>query len=359
MSAPPILITGGAGFVGTNLTQRLLKSGARVRILDSLARKGSEENIAWLEERFVGGIEFIRGDVRDEEIVRGAMKDVRHVFHLAAQVAVTTSLTDPREDFEVNARGALNVLEAARASPQPPAIVYSSTNKVYGLLSDVAVRADGARYEPVDEHVRTHGVSEARPLDFHSPYGCSKGAADQYVLDYARSYGIEALVLRMSCIYGPHQHGNEDQGWVAHFVRCALADSPVTIYGDGLQVRDVLFVEDLIDAFECARGHMRALSGQPFNIGGGPENAIGVVELVHRIERLTGRSIPLQFGAWRMGDQRYYVSDTTKFRQATGWRPAVDVNAGIDALCAWLDGGRGVEAAPKTSARYAAAGAQS
>ena len=358
MTAPCILITGGAGFVGTNLAQRLLGEGARVRIYDSLARAGSEENIAWLEERFPRGLEFIHDDVRNAQSVRAAVKGVEHIYHLAAQVAVTTSLVDPLGDFEVNVRGALNVLEAARGATRPPSVLYSSTNKVYGVLADVPLHAREHRYEPTDAEMRARGVSELRPLDFHSPYGCSKGAADQYVLDYARSYGLAAVVFRMSCIYGPHQHGNEDQGWVAHFVRCALGGRQVAIYGDGLQVRDVLFVDDLVDAFERARAAMGALSGRAFNIGGGPANAIGVLELIRRIELRTGRPIPLRFDAWRVGDQRYYVSDASRFQEATGWRPRVAVDAGLDALCAWFAEEAPPRARGPESGSYAAAGAQ-
>ncbi|MGH8179260.1 MAG: NAD-dependent epimerase/dehydratase family protein [Steroidobacter sp.] len=355
-----ILITGGAGFVGTNLARRLLMTGAQVRVFDSLARAGCEDNVAWMNQQFPGSVEYLRGDIRDEEAVRAAVTGVDHVFHLAAQVAVTTSLTNPREDFDVNACGALNVLEAARACARPPSIAYSSTNKVYGVLPDLDVRARATRYEPVDETVRARGVSEARPLDFHSPYGCSKGAAEQYVLDYSRSYGLSTVVLRMSCIYGPHQHGNEDQGWVAHFVRRALADRPITIFGDGLQVRDVLFVEDLVDAFERARRNIHRLSGQAFNIGGGASNSISILELIRQIEQLTGRRLQTRFDEWRVGDQRYYVSDTAKFQAATGWRPETDIHTGLAALCDWFEIAEhspGGVAVRHVSESYASAGA--
>jgi CDP-paratose 2-epimerase len=334
---PRILITGGAGFVGTNLAKHLLARGAEVRILDSLARPGSEQNIVWLLDRFTQNVEFIHADVRDSGALAAAVVGVDHVVHLAAQVAVTTSLTEPRTDFEVNALGTMNLLEAARACPRPPSIAFSSTNKVYGVLPDVEVTAQGTRYVPVDEQLKARGISESRPLDFHSPYGCSKGAAEQYVLDYSRSFGLRTVVLRMSCIYGPHQHGNEDQGWVAHFVRCALEDRPVTIYGDGLQVRDVLFVSDLVDAFERARTHIDAVSGQAFNIGGGTANTLSIIELLARIERLTGRKLRMSSDAWRVGDQRYYVSDTTRFQTATGWQARTGFGTGLSALCDWLE----------------------
>jgi CDP-paratose 2-epimerase len=336
VSAPLTLITGGAGFVGVNLAEHLLERGEQVRILDALARSGSERNIEWLLHRHGNQPQFVRADVRDQAALAAAMAGVDHVVHLAAQVAVTSSLAEPRADFEANALGTLNVLEAARACARPPSIAFTSTNKVYGALSDLTLRAQGRRYLPDDERIRERGVSEQRPLDFHSPYGCSKGAAEQYVLDYARSFGLRTLVLRMSCIYGPHQHGNEDQGWVAHFARCALADRPITVYGDGMQVRDLLFVEDLVDALVRVRDRIEALSGSAFNIGGGVDNAASVLEVLEQIEQLTGRRLRIQFDAWRLGDQRYYVSDIARFNNATGWRPRMRVQEGIAALCEWL-----------------------
>lgn len=335
-ASPLVLVTGGAGFVGVNVAKRLLADGARVRVLDSLARPGSDANAAWLAERYGDRVEELRADVRDASAVKEAMRGVDHVVHLAAQVAVTTSLADPLEDFEVNARGTFNVLEAARASVSPPSIAYSSTNKVYGVLPDVDVRASGDRYEPADEALRARGVGESRPLDFHSPYGCSKGAAEQYVLDWSRSYGLRTVVLRMSCIYGPHQNGTEDQGWVAHFVRCALDGRPLTIYGDGRQVRDVLYVDDLVEAFELARRHAARLAGCAFNVGGGVHNTISLLELLGWIERITGRRPEVAFDAWRVGDQKYYVSDVSRFANATGWRPRVGVEEGLEALHEWL-----------------------
>ena len=336
MSASSTLITGGAGFVGINLAEHLMARGEQVRILDSLARSGSEHNIEWLLNRYGNRPQFVHADVRDRAALTNAMHGVDHVVHLAAQVAVTSSLLDPRADFEANALGTLNVLEAARACAAPPSLTFTSTNKVYGALSDLALRVEGKRYVPQVEGVRERGVSEERSLDFHSPYGCSKGAAEQYVLDYARSFGLRTVVLRMSCIYGPHQHGNEDQGWVAHFARCALADRDITVYGDGMQVRDLLFVEDLVDAFIRAREQIDALRGRAFNIGGGADNAVSVLEVLEQIEQLTGRRLRIEFDAWRLGDQRYYVSDIGRFSDATGWRPRMGVQPGVAALCEWL-----------------------
>jgi len=331
----PTLITGGAGFVGANLAHRLLSEKRRVLILDNLSRPGVERNLAWLRDTHPDGLQVTIADVRDAQAVNEAVARARHVFHFAAQVAVTTSLVDPREDFTINALGTFNVLEAVRAQPEPPPVVITSTNKVYGGMEDVELRLRGLRYEPCDPAF-AHGFGEARRLDFHSPYGCSKGAADQYVLDYARSYGLRAVVFRMSCIYGPHQHGTEDQGWVAHFLMRAAAGRPIVLYGDGMQVRDVLFVEDLVRAFRLAHEHVDALSGRAFNIGGGAANTVSLLELVGMIGELHGRRPQTFFESWRTGDQRWYVSDTRGFTAATGWRPLVSVREGVGKLYNWL-----------------------
>ncbi len=336
MSSGLTLITGGAGFVGSNLAHRLLGSGRRVRILDNLSRPGVEQNLQWLRKAHGAQLEVVVADIRDAHAVREAVAGAGQVFHFAAQVAVTTSLENPQEDFAVNALGTLNVLEAVRARPSPPPVLLTSTNKVYGGLMDVPLSLQGQRYLPQDEAVRTRGIGEGRPLDFHSPYGCSKGTADQYVIDYARSYGLTTCVFRMSCIYGPRQFGTEDQGWVAHFLLRALRDEPITIYGDGKQVRDVLFVDDLVDAFLLAEQNASRLSGRAFNIGGGPGSTISLLDLVDRIEALHGRRPALAFDDWRTGDQRYYVSDTRAFEQATGWRRRVDAEDGITRLYHWL-----------------------
>ena len=332
----PVLITGGAGFIGTNLAARLLDDGRQVLVYDNLSRPGVERNLAWLRERHPQQLQVVIADIRDRERVRDAVAGASQVFHLAAQVAVTSSLDDPREDFETNLGGTLNVLEAMRALEQPPSLLFTSTNKVYGGLDDVALEVAGRRYQPVDRDVRAHGIGESRPLDFHSPYGCSKGGADQYVLDYARSYGLPAALFRMSCIYGPHQCGNEDQGWVAHFLLRALRGAPITLYGDGRQVRDVLFVEDLVDAFLRCQAQMRTLRGRAFNIGGGPRNALSLVDVLEHIRALTGRAVQVTHGPWRVGDQRWYVSDTRAFADATGWAPAIAAHDGIERLHGWL-----------------------
>jgi CDP-paratose 2-epimerase len=332
----PVLITGGAGFIGTNLAARLLGDGQRVLVFDNLSRPGVEQNLQWLRAHYGDLLQVEIADVRDRERVADAVAQVSQVFHLAAQVAVTTSLHDPRDDFDTNLGGTLNVLEAMRLLENPPPLLFTSTNKVYGALDDVTLQVDDQRYLPLDASLREAGIAESRPLDFHSPYGCSKGGADQYVLDYARSYGLPAAVFRMSCIYGPHQCGNEDQGWVAHFLIRALQDEVITIYGDGRQVRDILFVEDLVDAFLRCQARLPELAGRAFNMGGGPANAVSLVDVLRHVAALTGSVPRVKHGRWRVGDQRYYVSDASAFSIATGWKPQVSARDGIARLHGWL-----------------------
>lgn len=331
-----VLVTGGAGFVGSNVVHSLLSSGENVRVLDNLSRSGVEKNLRWLTETHGSKLDVRIGDVRDPVAVRESVHGVDHVYHFAAQVAVTTSLTDPVADFQVNALGTLNVLEAVRAEERPPSLVYTSTNKVYGALGDLALVSGATRYTPDDASVAAHGIGEARPLSFHSPYGCSKGTADQYVLDYAHTYGLRAVVFRMSCIYGPRQLGNEDQGWVAHFLVRALRGEPLAIYGDGKQVRDVLFVDDLVAAFSRARARIEELSGRAFNMGGGPGNTLSLAELIALVERMTRRRLRIAYEPWRRADQRYYVSDTGAFERATGWTASTPVSEGVAKLHDWL-----------------------
>jgi len=333
---PVSLITGGSGFIGSNLADRLARAGKRVLVYDNLSREGVERNWAWLKETHGDRVEIHIEDVRNRYALREAVRRADEVFHFAAQVAVTTSLCDVDEDFEINVRGTLNLLEEARAAKDPPPILMTSTNKVYGDLGNLELRANGSRYEPVDPEVRRHGVSEEQRLDFHSPYGCSKGSADQYILDYARSFGLKTAVFRMSCIYGPHQFGTEDQGWVAHFLIQAIRGEPITIYGDGMQVRDVLFVEDLVDAFLLARHRIDRLAGQAFNIGGGVANTVSLLELIAMIGQLHGEEPAVFYEDWRTGDQRYYVSDVARFASAAGWKPRVGVRAGVGQLHQWL-----------------------
>jgi CDP-paratose 2-epimerase len=331
-----VVIFGGAGFIGSNLASSYLAEGRRVLLFDSLSRPGVEKNLRWLKERYGARLEVEVADVRNAHAVRRAVRDAEAVFHFAAQVAVTTSLDGPVHDFEVNARGTLNVLEALRALETPVPLVFTSTNKVYGGLRGLRFGPEGRRYQPLDPATRAEGISESCPLDFESPYGCSKGTADQYVLDYARSYGLRTAVFRMSCIYGPRQFGTEDQGWVAHFLLRALKGLPITLYGDGMQVRDILFVEDLVSAFRLAQARMETISGQAFNIGGGPARTVSLLELLELIEELVGQRPEVRFEQWRTGDQRYYVSDTRKFQAATGWAPQVGVREGVSRLYAWL-----------------------
>ncbi len=346
----PALITGGAGFIGTNLAHRLLSAGRPVRVLDNLAREGVQRNVAWLRARHGERLAVEIADVRDDAAVRRAVADVGQVYHFAAQVAVTRSLHEPVEDFEVNARGTLHVLEALRQRPDPPPLLFTSTNKVYGRLEELGLRGFATRYRPVDPGVGRDGIAEQQ-LAFHSPYGCSKGAADQYVLDYARSYGLPAIVFRMSCIYGPHQCGCEDQGWVAHFLRTAMSDERLTVYGDGRQVRDVLFVDDLVEAMALAMRHVNRTAGRAFNVGGGPSNTLSLLELIEMIGRLKGAPPAVAFDAWRPGDQRYYVSDIRRFQERTGWRPRVSVREGVARLYAWLASSSGAALRVDASAR--------
>ncbi|MEA2148822.1 MAG: CDP-paratose 2-epimerase [Solirubrobacteraceae bacterium] len=330
------LITGGAGFVGTNLADRILSDGGRVRVFDDLSRPGVEENLRWLTKRHGDAVDVEIADIRDARAVDRAMAGAERAFHLAAQVAVTTSLDEPARDATINLHGTLNLLEAARARSRPPTLLFTSTNKVYGGLEDVELARRASRYEPTDPELLGHGIGERRPLRFCTPYGCSKGAADQYVLDYAHSYGLPTIVFRMSCIYGPHQFGTEDQGWVAHFLIRALEGEPITVFGDGKQVRDVLYVEDLVDAFLLAAGDSRRLSGQAFNIGGGVRNCLSLVELIDLIAEQQGQAPQISHGDWRRGDQRYYVSDTSAFEAATGWRARTSPQEGVLRLARWL-----------------------
>ena len=331
------LITGGAGFVGSTLARRLLSEGRRVLIFDNLSRAGVQANLTMLREQFPRRVEVAIADVRDEGAVAQAVERVDEIYHFAAQVAVTTSLERPVEDFEINALGTLNVLEAARRRRPAPPVIFTSTNKVYGGLGGLELKREGRRYVPVAQGVRERGVGESQALDFHSPYGCSKGTADQYVLDYARSFGIPAVVFRMSCIYGPHQFGNEDQGWVAHFLIRARAGAPLILFGDGCQVRDVLYSEDLVDAFLAVRSRIGALAGNAFNIGGGPKNALSLLELIALLEERHSLRVLTRFAPWRTGDQRYYVTDTSRFTAATGWTARTSPDQGIGQLNAWLE----------------------
>lgn len=327
-------VTGGAGFIGTNYAARLLARGAFVRIVDNLSRAGARHNLNWLGDRFgTHAFEFAHADVRDAQAMARFLQDVDRIVHLAAQVAVTTSIAEPRRDFETNALGTLNVLEAARVSTWHPRVLFTSTNKVYGPMPDLPIVEHDGRYAYADGR---NGIAEDRPLDFHSPYGCSKGAADQYVRDYSRIYGIHGTVFRMSCIYGPRQFGIEDQGWIAWLLIAAITGRPISIFGDGKQVRDVLFIDDLLDAFDLAL-ETASPGGEVFNIGGGSSHKLAVWrDLQPLLEELLHKRIEASFHNWRVGDQRLYVSDISKAQHILGWRPKIDPPEGVRRLHAWV-----------------------
>lgn len=330
-----VVITGGAGFIGCHLAAYHLDQGHRVVVYDNLSRSGAELNLAWLQRNHDDVLTFLRGDVEDFDSLRSILSsDTDRVYHMAAQVAVTTSVRSPRKDFEANALGTFNVLEAVRENAPDAIVFYASTNKVYGQMDDVAIKEGETRYQYRDLHT---GVSEDQPLDFHSPYGCSKGCGDQYVRDYARIYGLRTVVFRQSCIYGTRQFGVEDQGWIAHFCIAAHLGHPITIYGDGKQVRDVLWISDLIAAYEAAAEHIDVSAGQVYNIGGGPENTVSIwVEFGRMLEELAGHHLPVTYSNWRPGDQRVYVSDVRKAEQELGWSPEVSPEKGLEQLWEWI-----------------------
>jgi CDP-paratose 2-epimerase len=329
------LITGGAGFIGSNYAARLLARGEQVTILDNLSRAGAPLNLEWLRSTFGDdSFEMIKGDVRDPVVMKKVAAHADVVVHLAAQVAVTTSVTNPREDFEINALGTFNVLEAVRDAPTKPIMLFASTNKVYGGMDDVPVVEKSTRWE---YDGLPFGAAETQPLDFHSPYGCSKGTGDQYVRDYARIYGLRTVVFRQSCIYGLRQFGIEDQGWVAWFVIAAITGRPISIYGDGKQVRDLLFVNDLVAAYDAAIDRIDVSAGQVFNIGGGRDNTISIwTEFAPMLEKLVGHPLEVKRSDWRPGDQRVYVSDIRKAGSVLSWTPKVTVEEGVKRLAEWV-----------------------
>ena len=336
--APRVLVTGGCGFIGSNLADRLACSGRQVLVLDSLTRAGVRENAEWLKRRHRDRIAIEIADVRDYDAVRSLVADASAVLHLAAQVAVTTSLQTPADDFAVNAAGTLNVLERIRRHNPAAPLLFASTNKVYGkLLHEDAVRHVGERCAPADPDLAA-GVPEKAPLDLYSPYGCSKGAADQYVHDYARVFGLRTVVLRMSCIYGPRQFGTEDQGWIAHFLLQALRGQPIVIYGDGYQVRDTLHIDDAAAAWLRALERIDATAGRIFNLGGGPAHSVSLREMIDLIGEIAGRRPEYRFDASRPGDQPWYVSDTRAISTTLAWEPKVGLREGLRSLMRWLSG---------------------
>jgi CDP-paratose 2-epimerase len=338
-----LLVTGGAGFVGANLADRLASEGHDVLVYDALRRPGVEENLAWLRRRHPRRITAVVADIRDAGALGKALHGAGAVFHLAAQVAVTTSLADPAEDFAVNLQSTftlLDMLRRRRGGPCP--LVFASTNKVYGDLADVALENTDDGWVPREAGLRAAGLDETRPLGFHTPYGCSKGAADQYVLDFARSYGVPATVLRMSCIYGPRQMGTEDQGWVAHFLIRALRGEAVTIYGDGAQVRDILHVDDAVSAWIAAWSRIHLATGRAFNLGGGPANAVSLLQVLHAIGDITGRRVTVAHGPVRAGDQRWFVADARRAQRLLGLAEPRAWRVGLRDLAAWLRTERGL-----------------
>ncbi len=328
-------ITGGAGFIGSNYVSRLLERGEKVTIYDNLSRAGAPRNLAWLQEKYgKTAFQLTVGDVRDAALLTVSSRTADVIIHLAAQVAVTTSVVKPREDFEINAQGTFNVLEAARLNERKPVILYSSTNKVYGGMEDVLVVEDATRWRYADLPL---GCPETQQLDFHSPYGCSKGTGDQYVRDYARIYSMPTVVLRQSCIYGPRQFGVEDQGWVAWMIIAAVTGRPLTIYGDGKQIRDVLHVDDLLNAYDTAIAKIDAVKGQVYNLGGGPENTMSIwTEFGPLLEKLLGRPVLVARGDWRPGDQKVFVADIRKAGRELGWKPKIGVEQGVEKLFEWV-----------------------
>jgi CDP-paratose 2-epimerase len=333
------LVTGGAGFIGSNYVHRLVQRGEQVTIFDNLSRGGAPRNIAWLEETFgKDAFRLVVGDLRDAEFLRESAKDADVIVHLAGQVAVTTSVVNPRDDFEANALGTFNALEAARLSERNPIFIYSSTNKVYGGMEDVEIIEEATRWLYKD---LVEGCSETQPLDFHSPYGVSKGSGDQYTRDYARIYGLRSVVFRQSCIYGPRQFGVEDQGWLAWMMIAAVTGKQITIYGDGKQVRDVLHVNDLLNAYDLAVERIDEVKGQVYNIGGGRRNVMAIwAEFGPILERLIGRKIEVARADWRPGDQRVFYADFRKAQRELGWEPKIDLEEGMELLFDWINQNR-------------------
>ena len=338
MTSKRMLITGGAGFIGCNAARHFGARNWKITVLDNLSRSGTEKNLQWLRDETM--FDFAQVDVRDRAAIDTVVADGRFdaVLHLAAQVAVTTSVIDPRTDFAVNALGTFNVLDAVRLYCPEAVFIFASTNKVYGKIvgAESELRSNN-RYAYVN---RPYGIGEKETLDFLSPYGCSKGAADQYVLDFARIYKIPATSFRQSCIYGPRQFGVEDQGWVAWFVIASMLGRDITIYGDGKQVRDVLHVDDLVRAYGSAIRAPEKVTGEAFNVGGGPDQVISLIDLIGMLENRFRRKIPLRWDDWRPGDQQVYVSDIRKMQTALDWKSEIGVTAGITQLIDWVEKNR-------------------
>lgn len=327
-----ILISGGAGFIGSNLAANFIKKGYKVTVLDNLSRYGSKSNIEWLKT--IGNFKFLKADIRKFIDCKTAVEDKNIILHLAAQVAVTTSVNNPKEDFEINALGTFNLLEAARNRGQKPIFIYASTNKVYGGMENIKIIEKKGQYLYKDYPL---GISEKMNLDFHSPYGCSKGAAEQYVHDYYRIYNLPTVVFRQSCIYGPRQFGVEDQGWVAWFIIATMLGNNVTVYGDGKQVRDILYIDDLVNLFEIAINKINISKGKIYNIGGGNKNILSVwTKFGPILEKLFNKKFKINFDNWRPGDQKVYISDISLVAKELGWKPKISVEVGVKKLFNWV-----------------------
>jgi len=331
-----VLITGGAGFIGSNAAEYYLRQGARVTVFDNFTRAGSKKNLTWLQG-LSGDLHVINGDIRHFSQIRGIAKEMKAadlVLHLAAQVAVTTSVINPKEDFEINVLGTIEVLEAMRKSASKAKLIYASTNKVYGHMETVRIKELKTRYAYSD---LPHGIAEEFPLDFYSPYGCSKGSADQYIHDYSRIYDLDTVVFRQSCIYGPRQFGVEDQGWVAWFMIAVYMIKKITVYGDGKQVRDLLFIDDLVRAYDLAYRNKQKTKGNIYNIGGGYKNSLSIwSEFKPILERLFGRKIHARFAQARVGDQKIFISDNRKAQKDFGWQPQVSLTTGLGLIYEWI-----------------------
>jgi CDP-paratose 2-epimerase len=352
-SRRPVLITGGAGFIGTNLASRFMRSGERVLVFDDCSCPTAEQNLESLRHRYRSLLAVERGDLRDAEAVDRVVRSARAVIHLAGQSEVPKSLADPRHDLEVNLLGTFNLLEAIRSSRRSPPIVFASTAQVYGTLDSLDLQVREGRYTPLDPSIARYGISETQPLAFCNPHACSKGAADLYILDYARSFDLPAVVLRLSTVYGPHQRSTEEGGWIARLITQSTRDEEITVYGDGRQVRDLLDASDLADAFVVALRSVHRLSGRAFNIGGGPCGAVSVLELLDLIRDANNGCLSIRFEPWRSGDRRYYVSDTRSFSVATGWRPHISPAYGIRRLFEMIRGRRSSDEIPPHAGEFA------
>ncbi|RHG32321.1 NAD-dependent epimerase/dehydratase family protein [Fusobacterium varium] len=335
------LINGGCGFLGSNMAEYYLNTGDEVIVFDNLYRFGSEKNLEWLQS-LDKNFRFIKGDVRNIYEIEKVIKEIKPdiIFHFAGQVAMTTSIENPYLDFEVNVKGTFNVLESVRKYSPDSIICFSSTNKVYGDLEYVKYEERKTRYEALDH---PSGFNEKVPLDFHSPYGCSKGAADQYMLDYARVFGLKTIVFRHSSIFGGRQFATFDQGWVGWFCQKAyeiknnISKEPFTISGDGKQVRDILFSSDLIECYRLAIKNIEKTKGQAFNVGGGYNNSYSLIELFNELEKELNIKMNYKKLSWRESDQKVFIANINKAEEYFGWKPKIEKQEGIKKMYDWIE----------------------